>query len=224
VSVSDPAPAPRGGVSAYARAHSVDVALRDGSTLHLRPVCVSDKPRIHKFLEGVSQRSLGFRFFGAPSLDWVTEWAVDVDYADRYALLAITDPEEEIVADGAYSRADDMHAEVAFLVSDAWQGRGIATLILAHLATVAERHGISVFTAEVLPNNHRMIEVFRESGFPVLVRALDGIIHVELSTSRCATAQESFARREQAASVAAVRCSLAAADRGAPPGSAAASA
>lgn len=192
VSVSDSVPAPRGGTTAYARAHSVDVALRDGSTLHLRPVCVRDKPRIHTFLEGVSPRSLGLRFFGAPSLDWVTDWAVDVDYADRYALLAITDPEEEIVAHGAYVRSDEMHAEVAFLVSDAWQGRGIATLILAHLAAVAERHGISLFTAEVLPNNHRMIEVFRESGFPALMRACEGIVRVELSTTRCPQARESL--------------------------------
>ena len=207
--MSDPPP-PRGGVvAAYPSADSADVALRDGSTLHLRPVSVSDKPLVHRFLEGVSQESLGFRFFGAANLDWVTNWAVDVDYSNSYALLAVTGPDHEIVAHAAYIRNDALHAEVAFLVADAWQGHGIATIMLAHLAAAAERHGISVFTAEVLPNNHRMIEVFRESGFPVDVNAADGVIHIELPTSLSASVRESFERRDQTASVAAVRSLLA---------------
>src|ERR1039458_2675433 len=70
ITVSGPPP-PRGGVAAYPIADSADVALRDGSTLHLRPVSASDKPLVRRFLEGVSQESLGFRFFGTANLDWV---------------------------------------------------------------------------------------------------------------------------------------------------------
>ena len=201
--------AARGAVAAYPRADSVDVALRNGSTLHLRAVSTDDKPLVRRFLDGVSQESLGFRFFGAANLDWVTSWAVDVDYADRYALVATTGSAHEVVAHGAYIRTDEAHAEVAFLVADAWQGHGIATIMLGQLAAVAERHGIGVFTAEVLPNNHRMIDVFRESGFPVEVRARDGVIYVVLPTSLSAEVQESFERRDQTASVAAVRSVLA---------------
>ena len=106
-------------------------------------------------------------------------------------------------------RADGSdRAEVAFLVADAWQGRGISTILLAHLAAVAAAHGISTFVAEVLPDNHRMIEVFRESGFPVELRSVPGAIEIELPTSLSAEAVERFEERERIAAVAAVRSFL----------------
>ena len=146
---------------------AVDVALRDGSTLRVRPVAADDAPAMRTFFEALSLESLGLRFFGVPSVDWVTKWSVDVDYADRYALVATTGPEQAIVGHGAYIRIDGERAEVAFVVADRWQGQGIATIMLGQLAAAAQEHGISVFSAEVLPRNHRMIDVFRNSGFPV---------------------------------------------------------
>jgi hypothetical protein len=68
----------------YPSTKSVDVALRDGSSIHLRPVRTDDREAIHAFLERVSEESLALRFFGAPNVDWVSDWAVDVDYAGRY--------------------------------------------------------------------------------------------------------------------------------------------
>ena len=97
----------------------------------------------------------------------MTAWSVDVDYADRFALVAETGAPSRIVAHACYMRIDGERAEVAFLVADAWQGRGISTIMLAHLAAIAVHHGIGTFVAEVLPVNHRMVEVFRQSGFPV---------------------------------------------------------
>ena len=99
-------------------------------------------------------------------------------------------------------------AEVAFLVADAWQGHGIATLMLAHLAAAAQEHGIETFTAEVLPHNHRMIEVFRDSGFPVELHSSSEVLEIELPTSLSAGALERFERREQTAAVAAVQSFL----------------
>jgi acetate---CoA ligase (ADP-forming) len=113
---------------------AVDVALRDGSSVHIRPVDSRDGPLIRVFLEALSAESIGFRFFGSPNLDWVTKWSVDVDYADRYALVATAGSDHEIVGHGAYVRIADSRAEVAFVVVDAWQGQGIATMMLAHLA------------------------------------------------------------------------------------------
>ncbi len=192
----------------YSSASEADVALRDGSTLHIRPVTVQDRPAIDAFLQGLSPESVGFRFFGAVNLEWVGEWAVDVDYADRYALVAVTGLERRIVAHAAYMRTGEERAEVAFLVADAWQGHGIATLMLAHLAAAAQEHGIATFTAEVLPHNHRMIEVFRESGFPVELRSSGEVLEIELPTSLSAAALERFERREQTAAVAAVKSFL----------------
>src|ERR1019366_1754585 len=102
--------------ASYPSAHVVDVALRDGSTLDIRPVSSEDAPAIKTFLRELSVESIGFRFFGSPNLDWVTGWSVDVDYADRYALVASTGPRHAIVAHGAYMRLDEHRAEVAFMV------------------------------------------------------------------------------------------------------------
>ena len=196
------------GLLAYPAEAAVDVALRDGSSVRLRPVATADRAPIRAFYETLSSDSIVFRFFGIANLDWAADWAVDVDYADRYALVAIAGSAHAVIAHGAYIRLDANRAEVAFVVSDDWQGRGIATIMLGQLAAVAERHGISVFTAEVMPSNQRMIQVFRDSGFPVEVRAKDGVIEIELPTSLSEDARQRFEEREQISALAAVRSFL----------------
>jgi acetate---CoA ligase (ADP-forming) len=195
----------------YPQAHVVDVALRDGSTLHIRPVSDGDGPAVRAFLDGLSAESIGFRFFGSPNLEWAAEWSVDVDYADRYALVASTaraGSGERIVAHGAYVRLDEQRAEVAFMVSDAWQGRGIATIMLAHLAAAAEEHDIATFVAEVLPHNRRMIDVFEESGFPVKRRRKPDVTEIELPTAMSEQTLDLFEERDRTAAVAALRSFL----------------
>jgi acyl-CoA synthetase (NDP forming)/RimJ/RimL family protein N-acetyltransferase len=187
---------------------AVDVALRDGSTLHVRPVVAADAPAMRAFFEGLSLESIGLRFFGVPNFDWATKWAVETDDAERHALVATTGPGHLIVAHGAYVRIDGERAEVAFVVADAWQGHGIATIMLGQLAAAARAHGITAFSAEVLPGNHRMIAVFRDSGFPVELRSRGDVIEVELPTSLSEAALERFEQRERTAAVAAMRSFL----------------
>jgi len=120
---------------AYPSEREAEIVLRDGSTVHVRPVRPDDKTAIRAFLGDVSAESIGFRFFGAVDLDWVTRWAMDVDYADRFALVAETGTPRRVIAHAAYIRlgpkpAHDRtrgirmlgngRAEVAFLVADAW--------------------------------------------------------------------------------------------------------
>ncbi len=190
---------------AYPRELEADVVLRDGSTVHVRPVRGEDAPAIRAFLEELSPDSIAFRFFGVPNLNWVTSWSVDVDYSDRMALVAESGSPPTIIAHAAYVRQDAERAEVAFVVADAWHGRGISTILLAHLAEVADRHGIAAFTAEVLPANHRMIEVFRDSGFPLKMRSSPDAILIELPTSLSLEAIRHFEERDRIAAVAAVR-------------------
>jgi acetyl coenzyme A synthetase (ADP forming)-like protein len=193
---------------AYPSEREADIALRDGSTVRVRPVRPGDEAGIRAFLESLTPESIAFRFFGMPNLDWVTSWSVNVDYADRYALVAESGTERTIIAHAGYVRVDEERAEIAFVVSDAWQGKGISTIMLAHLAGAAEQQGISTFTAEVLPANHRMIEVFRESGFPVDMHSNPDAIAIELPTSLSEDALERFNERERVAAVAAVRSFL----------------
>ena len=74
----------------YPPERETDIALRDGTTVHVRPIRAEDEATVRAFLEGLSAESIGFRFFGAPSLEWATRWSLDVDYADRFGLVAVT--------------------------------------------------------------------------------------------------------------------------------------
>jgi acetyl coenzyme A synthetase (ADP forming)-like protein len=191
--------------ASYPHGSEAHVALRDGSTVHVRPIRTDDGVGIRAFLDALSPDSLEFRFFGIPDLTWVTNWSLDVDYADRFGLVVETGTPARIVAHAAYLRTDAERAEVAFMVADEMQGFGISTTLLAHLAAVAEQQGITTFTAEVRASNHRMIDVFRESGFPVEVRSAPDAIHVEFPTSLSPEAQARFEERDRIAAVEAVR-------------------
>ena len=183
-----------------------DVVLRNGSTVRVRPVRAEDHDGLVVFLRGLSSDSIFFRFFsGSVDLEKAARWAVDVDYRNRYGLVATSGPEASIVGHGTYQSTGDGRAEIAFAVSDSLQGQGLGTILLAHLAEAATENNIGTFYAEVLPANHRMVEVFRESGFPVEIRSEPGLIVVELPASLSPEAIERFEMREQTAAVAAMR-------------------
>ena len=94
-------------------------------------------------------------------------------------------------------------AELAFEVADDWHGQGIATVLLAHLAELAVLDGIATFTAVVLPDNHRMVRVFRDSGFAVDVRSEPGELRVEMPDRLGDDARVRFEDRERVAAAAA---------------------
>ncbi len=193
----------------YPSDREADIVLHDGSTVHVRPVRESDRDAVHRFLLGISSESIVFRFFGAANLEWATDWTLNVDYADSYGLIAVSGSPAVVVAHAGYVSIDRERAEVAFLVADAWQGKGIATILLAHIADYAHQHGISSFVAEVMAVNHKMIEVFRESGFEVEVKPTPDALEIEFPTSMAPQALERFQERDRLASVAAVNSVLA---------------
>jgi acetate---CoA ligase (ADP-forming) len=193
--VSDPYPGHR----------EADVVLRDGSTVHLRPVRPADEGALHDFFAELDPRSRAFRFFsGATDLRQAARSMAGVDYSHRYGLIASRGPGRHTVGHGIYLELGGGRAEVAFAVAAEMQGQGLGTILLAHLAEVAEENGIVTFVAEVLPQNHRMIEMFRESGFPVEIAASADGLHVEFPTSLSAEATERFEDRDRLAAKAAV--------------------
>jgi acetate---CoA ligase (ADP-forming) len=176
--------------------------------VHVRPIRESDWDAMLAFFKNLTPESQYFRFFsGSQNFKPASDWAAKVDYANRFGLVATTGPDERIVAHAALQRneVDQTRAEIAFVNADDFQGRGLGTILLAHLAQVAEDLGISVFEAEVLPQNHKMIEVFRQSGFQVNMELEPGVIKVEFPTSFSPAAIERFERREQSAATAAMR-------------------
>jgi acetyl coenzyme A synthetase (ADP forming)-like protein len=197
---------------AYPRDREADVVLRDGSTVHVRPVRAEDAAAVHAFYEGLSQESLTLRFFsGFPNLDTAVRWATEVDYDRRYGLIATSGDDGRVVAHAGWEREPDRpdRAEVAFAIADAMQGHGLGTILLGQLAEAADQAGVTLLNAEVLPQNYRMVRVFRDSGFPVTTHAIPGLLLVELPTSLSPEALERFEQREQVAAAAAMRAFLA---------------
>ncbi len=188
-----------------------DLVLRDGTTVHVRPVRPEDEPRVLAFLRSLSEESRVYRFFAALGEEALAEEArrmCDVDYEGRMALVATAGPEERVVAHGMYTLRGPGRAEVAVVVADAYQGKGLGTLLLGQLAEIAAVRGIEMFEAEVLPENHRMIRVLRDLGFPVEVRAGRGELEVTFPTRFTPEAVERFEQRERIAAANALRAIL----------------
>jgi acetyl coenzyme A synthetase (ADP forming)-like protein len=158
-------------------AEAVDVILRDGRTLRLRPPRREDAESLLLFFGSLSEQSLYLRFHGFPSVDArLVEPLLDPDWEERGALLGTLaeNGDEHVVAVGNYVRLRDPSlAEAAFAVADEHQKRGIGTRLLERLADRAGRVGIERFVAEVLPDNRNMLGVFEAAGFE-LTRALEG--------------------------------------------------
>ncbi|MBI4260322.1 MAG: GNAT family N-acetyltransferase, partial [Actinobacteria bacterium] len=194
----------------YPAHREADVVLRDGATVHVRPARPDDEDAVVRFLESLSAESRWLRFFSSlVDVRRAAKHAVDVDYGERYGLVATSGLDGNVVGHGYYQRTLPGRAEVAFAVADAFQGRGLGTILLGELAEVAEGNGIELFCAEVLPENHRMVEVFRESGFQVQMRSEPGTIFVEFPTSLTEGTLDRFEQRERVAAVAATRSLLA---------------
>ena len=120
-------------------------------------------------------------------------------------LVAVAGPEETVVAHACFVAETRDRAELAVAVADTWQGQGIATLLLAHLAQLAEASGIVTFVAWVHPANRQMLQVFRSSGFPIKVRSEPGVLEIELPSQLGQEAIDHFEERDRIGAVAAVR-------------------
>ena len=145
--------------------------LRDGTVVRLRRARASDRAHVLDFLTHMSQDSLELRYLSPWRRESVaSEILSSTDLARRYSLLLeVADPgQEQIIGHGEYVRVADHpnRAEVAFLIADACQGQGAATILLWGLARRAREAGIRRFEAIVQSDNRPMIDVFVDSGFP----------------------------------------------------------
>jgi acetyl coenzyme A synthetase (ADP forming)-like protein len=183
-----------------------DVALRDGNTVHVRPARRSDQKSLEGLLRNLSDQSRYFRFFsGGVNVERAVEQSVGDDPQVLYGLVATTGIDQRVVAHAFYATSGPDRAEIAFAVADEYQGQGIATILLGQLAEVATAAGITSFEATVLPENLRMVEVFRESGFPATVTLEGGDVHVIFPTTVSMRTLDLFDARELTSSAAALQ-------------------
>jgi acetate---CoA ligase (ADP-forming) len=189
----------------YPAHREADVVLRDGSTVQLRPVRPDDEAALREFFDGLDPASQAFRFFsGAIDTERAAQLMASVDYRGHYGLIASRGADHRLIGHGMYTEIGEDRAEVAFAVADELQGHGLGTILLAHLAEAASDNGFATFLAEVLPQNQRMIEMFRESGFPVEINSGPEGLRVEFPTSLSPEAITRFEDRDRLAARASV--------------------
>jgi acyl-CoA synthetase (NDP forming)/GNAT superfamily N-acetyltransferase len=192
-------------VPAPPRHWEADVLLRDGRTAHLRPILPDDDDRLVDFYARVSEESKYYRFFSPmPTLSAKdVHRFTHVDYVHRVAFVMILGG--QMIAVGRYDAAEgSTEAEVAFLVEDRHQGRGIAQLLLEHLAQAGRERGMEKFTAEVLPDNTKMISTFRDAGYKIASGYEDGVLVLEFAIDPTETSVGVMSSREHRAEAASI--------------------
>lgn len=187
------------GPPGYPAEWEADVVLSDGGVARLRPIRPDDADILVAFYDRVSPESKYLRFF-APYPRLTSKDVArftQVDYVDRLAFILTVG--EQMIAVGRYDRLKNDQAEVAFLVEDAHQRRGIAQLLLEHLAEAGRERGIVGFVAEILPENRRMAQVFSDAGYRVSKGIEDGVLLVEFPILPTDTQVGVMERREHRA-------------------------
>lgn len=172
----------------HPRQYCVDQELRDGGTIRIRAIRPEDKSRLLDHFHSLTERSVYYRFFRRKKdlTDKELAYFTEVDFEGHVGLVATIQDggEERIVGVGRYILLQGPNgpgvAEVAFAVSDAHQGRGIASLLLQHLANIARGAGVQRFEADVLAENQPMLDVFRHSGVRMCSLARAGVVRVSL--------------------------------------------
>jgi RimJ/RimL family protein N-acetyltransferase len=143
--------------------------LRDGSQVEIRALQREDEADMLAAIERTSAQSLQRRFFVMKRHFSEKERAffMDVDFKNHVAIVALAEEAgcKVIVGGGRYIVFEPGRAEMAFVVIDAWQGRGIGSILMRHLVKIASASGLQELTAEVLPENAAMIKVFGKFGF-----------------------------------------------------------
>lgn len=151
-------------MAAYPKELEREIALRDGARLRLRPIRPEDQDRLIAFYDGLSRHTAYQRFFTVMKRlppDWARLLA-NVDYERRLALIAEHGSREapDLVGVARYEPTDQPDtAEIAFVIQDGWQNRGLGTLMLDALLAAAEARGVRRFRAFVLAGNTRMIDL-----------------------------------------------------------------
>jgi GNAT superfamily N-acetyltransferase len=167
--------------------YSAIETLRDECRVEIRALRPDDRAALIAAVGRTSDRSLYRRFFGLKRsfTDQETAFFVNVDFVNHVALIALINEDRRsvIAGGGRYIVAQPGQAEVAFIVVDAYQGRGIGRALMRHLAIIARAAGLQTLIAEVLAENTPMLQLFTTSGLPLSTRREGQVVHVTICLS-----------------------------------------
>jgi RimJ/RimL family protein N-acetyltransferase len=165
--------------------YSVTAQMRSGREVEIRALRPDDKDDMLAAVGRTGTQSLQRRFFVVKRGFSEKEIAffMNIDFANHVALAALADEggRKVIIGGGRYIIAEPGHAEIAFVVIDDYQGQGIGTLLMRHLAVIARKAGLTALIADVLPENAAMRKVFSKFGFQAQ-RGIDPqVVHLVLT-------------------------------------------
>src|SRR5262245_28311390 len=188
------------------------LVLRDGSVATVRPAPPDDRDAAGRFHHAPRRapRRLRFMMSGDPPQSIIDRLCDSSDPTSTMTLVALRQLPDgvHVIAVCSYVAVNSTTAEVAFAVDDNFHGRGIATLMLQRLATLASEHGFRWFQATTLFENREMIDVFHDSGFEVRSKSGDGTVDVRLSVTPSSDGMRAIDERDRTATVASLRSML----------------
>lgn len=159
--------------------------LRDGRTIKIRALHPEDRDAMLAAVARTGAQSMFRRFFGARRHFSESEirFFLNIDFVRHVAIVAEIDEsgKKTIIGGARFVKLDDSRAEVAFAVIDPYQGQGIGTILMRHIADLARAAGLRNLVAEVLPENTPMLKVMERSGLPMTTRREAGTVHVTLA-------------------------------------------
>jgi acetyltransferase len=198
----------------YPSSYETEVLLKDGSKIMLRPIKREDSDRWLAFVSRLSPHTKYLRFHCRTKemgLEDAIRFCI-VDYKDTFAFVAevLREHRCDIVATGRYYRLPKGHsAEVALVIEDRYQRKGIGTQLMAWLTNVARDNGITTFEADVLAENAEMMTVLRDYGFHITSELEAGVYHVAFPIARSQMVVKREEERERASTLASLRYLLA---------------
>ena len=158
--------------------------LRDGRTVEIRAQRSQDREGMRAAIARSSSGALYRRFFAVRRefSEKETDYFLDIDFVNHVALVAVANDtgQPTIVGGGRYVIIQPGQAEVAFAIIDAYQGLGIGSALMRHLATLGREAGLHEFIAEVLSENAPMLKVFERSGLAMSTEHEGTVMHVTL--------------------------------------------
>jgi RimJ/RimL family protein N-acetyltransferase len=171
-----------------ARDYRAEVVLRDGTPGVVRAIRPDDKEALLWGFSQLSPHTIYHRFFQTKSelTEADLRYLTEIDFVNHVALVVDVEVDGvvRLIGVGRFVREQgpppQESAEVAFTVGDEFQGRGVGTLLLSHLATIARALGFRCFVAEVMPDNRQMLEVFEHSTLPITEIIRERVMHVEM--------------------------------------------
>jgi GNAT superfamily N-acetyltransferase len=190
--------APRG---IYPWAERRRESLCDGSEVIVRPVQITDEEPLQDLFYRLSDESTYGRFMGYKQTHphKQMQYLVDLDYDQSMGLVACVpegDHESIIAMSSCYVDPATNLADIAFVVRDAWQGRGVGTLLMKRMGEIARSRGLTGFTADVFANNKPMISVFQKSGLKIELELDSGAYHLKALFDKNGTGKRGKAPRK----------------------------